>query len=530
MEEKKIRIKDLCPEEKRKIGELLKKLSNETDEKEKLKQMLSEDKKIYEERIRTLETSIQQQSMISNFNEFKAESFSQSFIADKNKATLNDIKTLRKKFDSAFETLKKVSLKNDGNSTLINNESLIEEVPIRKIPNPIKQDDFMNNLPSIPNDEINEKSFISNTDNDLINNLGNMNNSIRKNNNNNMSIKSFSTSTNTMGSIRGNKFGNNNNHGNFGSKYKEMLNRIREKSQEKAKEINEGRNLKFNSKKINNNLNNQNLINNTNNFINDYSNNYNNQNNYSFTNQNLNIFKKSNYNNCPNQNYINNNNIAMTIANDIQLEFNQDNQHMNNMSYQNNNNNNNIYFSMNTSPVKNNELSYIPQNTGVINLNTSNMSFNNNNNFNNSINDNEYVNVINLLNTNKETISSNLNNSSIDNKYNDFLSTFENKETKNSWEEKCNLNVLNYIMKLEEKEKKEKNENKEKLNEDKIIDKSKEISSQMQELEQQIENLTLEQKKYDDPTKITPEQLHNLYKKDKTKLFEDFQKINSKYI
>ena len=185
---------------------------------------------------------------------------------------------------------------------------------------------------------------------------------------------------------------------------------------------------------------------------------------------------------------------------------------------------------MNTSPVKNNELSYIPQNTGVINLNTSNMSFNNNNNFNNSINDNEYVNVINLLNTNKETISSNLNNSSIDNKYNDFLSTFENKETKNSWEEKCNLNVLNYIMKLEEKEKKEKNENKEKLNEDKIIDKSKEISSQMQELEQQIENLTLEQQKYDDPTKITPEQLHNLYKKDKTKLFEDFQKINSKYI
>ena len=192
--------------------------------------MLSEDKKIYEERIRTLETSIQQQSMISNFNEFKAESFSQSFIADKNKATLNDIKTLRKKFDSAFETLKKVSLKNDGNNTLINNESLIEEVPISKIPNPIKQDDFMNNLPSIPNDEINEKSFISNTDNDLINNLGNMNSSIRKNNNNNMSIKSFSTSTNTMGSIRGNKFGNNNNHGNFGSKYKEMLNRIREKN------------------------------------------------------------------------------------------------------------------------------------------------------------------------------------------------------------------------------------------------------------------------------------------------------------
>ena len=526
MEEKKIRIKDLCPEEKRKIGELLKKLSNETDEKEKLKQMLSEDKKIYEERIRSLETSIQQQSMISNFNEFKAESFSQSFIADKNKTSLNDIKTLRKKFDSAFETLKKVSLKNDVNN-LINNDSLIEEVPNSKIPNPIKQDDFINNLPSIPNEEINEKSFISNTDNDLINNLGNMNSSIRKNNNNNMSIKSFSTSSNTMGSIRGNRFGNNN-HSNFGNKYKEMLNRIREKSQEKAKEINEGKNLKFNSKKINNNLSNQNLMNNTNNSNNDYSNNYNNQNNYSFTNQNLNNYNNPNYNNFLNQNYMNNNNLAMTIANDIQLEFNHDNQHINNISYRNNNNN--IYYSMNTSPVKNNELSYIPQNTGIINLNTSNMSFNNNNNFNNSINDNEYANVINLLNTNKETISSNLNNTSIENNYNDFLSTFENKETKKSWEEKCNLNVLNYILKLEEKEKKEKSENKEKSDEDKIIDKSKEISSQMQELEQQIENLTLEQQKYDDPTKITPEQLHNLYKKDKTKLFEDFQKINSKYI
>ena len=41
--EQNIRIKDLCPEEKRKIGELLKKLSNETEEKEKLQTMLQED-------------------------------------------------------------------------------------------------------------------------------------------------------------------------------------------------------------------------------------------------------------------------------------------------------------------------------------------------------------------------------------------------------------------------------------------------------------------------------------------------------
>ena len=44
--EQNIRIKDLCPEEKRKIGELLKKLSNETEEKEKLQTMLQEDKKL----------------------------------------------------------------------------------------------------------------------------------------------------------------------------------------------------------------------------------------------------------------------------------------------------------------------------------------------------------------------------------------------------------------------------------------------------------------------------------------------------
>ena len=70
-----IRIKDLCPEEKRKIGELLKKLSNETEEKEKLQSMLQEDKKLYEEKIKTLESSLLQQSMMStsNFNDLKLE-------------------------------------------------------------------------------------------------------------------------------------------------------------------------------------------------------------------------------------------------------------------------------------------------------------------------------------------------------------------------------------------------------------------------------------------------------------------------
>ena len=58
--------------------------------------MLSEDKIIYEERIHILKTSIQQQLMILNFNEFKAESFSKSFIINTNKAILNNIKTLKK--------------------------------------------------------------------------------------------------------------------------------------------------------------------------------------------------------------------------------------------------------------------------------------------------------------------------------------------------------------------------------------------------------------------------------------------------
>jgi GTPase Era involved in 16S rRNA processing len=116
----------------------------------------------------------------------------------------------------------------------------------------------------------------------------------------------------------------------------------------------------------------------------------------------------------------------------------------------------------------------------------------------------------------------------MENNVSNFLLTLENKENK----KKCNLNVFNYIMQLEEKEKLEKmqNEKKELPEENKIIDKSKEITNQIQELEEQIQNLTLEQEKYEDRTKITPEQLQNIYKTDKSKLFEDFKKINSKYI
>jgi phenylalanyl-tRNA synthetase alpha subunit len=76
----KIRIKDLCPEEKKKIGDLLKKLSEETDEKEKYKQQLNEDKKLYEDKIKLLETSLQN-SFYSNPNDYViSNNFSQSFI------------------------------------------------------------------------------------------------------------------------------------------------------------------------------------------------------------------------------------------------------------------------------------------------------------------------------------------------------------------------------------------------------------------------------------------------------------------
>ena len=158
-----IRIKDLCPEEKRKIGELLKKLSNETEEKEKLQNMLQEDKKLYEEKIKNLETSILQQSMMSNsnFNDLKTETCRQFSIertiknSDENKndkfiknklkqkvsnqqtsnnnnlnivssnnsnsnnfnsteATLNDIRNLKERFNSMFDKIKKANEINDS--------------------------------------------------------------------------------------------------------------------------------------------------------------------------------------------------------------------------------------------------------------------------------------------------------------------------------------------------------------------------------------------------------------------------------
>jgi hypothetical protein len=51
---KKITIKDLCPEEKLKIGELLKKLSEEKESKEKLAREIEEEKRKYEKKLESI--------------------------------------------------------------------------------------------------------------------------------------------------------------------------------------------------------------------------------------------------------------------------------------------------------------------------------------------------------------------------------------------------------------------------------------------------------------------------------------------
>jgi hypothetical protein len=52
--DKKITIKDLCPEEKARIGELLKKLAQEKEENENLKIKLENDKKDYETKLESI--------------------------------------------------------------------------------------------------------------------------------------------------------------------------------------------------------------------------------------------------------------------------------------------------------------------------------------------------------------------------------------------------------------------------------------------------------------------------------------------
>lgn len=202
-QQQSIRIKDLCPEEKRKIGELLKKLSNETEEKEKLQNMLQEDKKLYEEKIKNLESSILQQSMMStsNFNDLKTETCRQFSIERSNKkpdnndnnilknklkqkvlndqsnnninvinnnsntnvntATLNDIRHLKERFNSMFDKIKKA---NEINDTIIQK---------------VEKENEMNSI--LNNSDIKSANYNFKKN---LNNIKNKNNSISNNYNN----------------------------------------------------------------------------------------------------------------------------------------------------------------------------------------------------------------------------------------------------------------------------------------------------------------------------------------------------------
>ena len=216
MSSKKITIKDLCPEDKKKIGELLKKLSNETEEKERLKQMIEEDKKLYESKIKSMKDSFVQQPL-----EFKSESFAQSFIAEPVSTAANDIKQLRSKFDSVFNTLKKAVKTNETIVSKMNSE-YIEEEPNKMKPIPIKQDNILQSslmdesMPTINNND--DKSFIStNANEDLLNGFGTISNK-----------RTSPISSNRINNGYVSRFGKNSTN-----KYKEMLGRIREKSKNK---------------------------------------------------------------------------------------------------------------------------------------------------------------------------------------------------------------------------------------------------------------------------------------------------------
>ena len=164
---------------------------------------------------------------------------------------------------------------------------------------------------------------------------------------------------------------------------------------------------------------------------------------------------------------------------------------------------------------------YQPQTIDNINLN---LSINNNNNTN--TNNNEYMNVINFLNNNKHSVNnfSKLNTSQNDNNtLNNILSTSSSITNTSKLEEACNDNVFNYIFKLEgctASSNSHSNSNNTKP------DKTKEVSSQMDEIEKELNdlqqsNFPLDHTDYD----YQPEH-HNK----RNPIFNDFKSISSKYI
>jgi hypothetical protein len=123
-ENKKITIRDLCPEEKQKIGELLKKLAEEKEEKEKLIKISKDDKKHYEN---TIENLIKEKEYLTtsnnNFNQsinLRSESFMiENFVPqtqteeEQSSTSTIEMKNLKDRFNKLFETLKKTAQNQD---------------------------------------------------------------------------------------------------------------------------------------------------------------------------------------------------------------------------------------------------------------------------------------------------------------------------------------------------------------------------------------------------------------------------------
>jgi hypothetical protein len=151
LDKKKITIRDLCPEEKQKIGELLKKLAEEKEEKEKLMKVIDDEKKIYESKIDSIlkEKENLSTSQFNNSLYIKNESFMNESLIPQNceKIEINcnsntntntnstnkkyifsdvetltkgdcnlpqvELKNLKEKFNKLFDTLKKTAQNHD---------------------------------------------------------------------------------------------------------------------------------------------------------------------------------------------------------------------------------------------------------------------------------------------------------------------------------------------------------------------------------------------------------------------------------
>jgi hypothetical protein len=144
LEGKKITIKDLCAEEKAKIGDLLKKLADEKEEKERLRQIADDEKKLYESRIDSLVKEKYVQNILTfresisilttsryedNNSMLRTESFMENIPAESKKEPAvgyADIKYLKDRFNQMFENVKKSVTRQEELSFRLNNTSLLD--------------------------------------------------------------------------------------------------------------------------------------------------------------------------------------------------------------------------------------------------------------------------------------------------------------------------------------------------------------------------------------------------------------------